>query len=86
MKIYTNSFDLKKSTETHEITIVADTNELRRLARFFNLTAELLEKHGKAFGHEHLQDFENKGFDRKPDIIVSRSSVDGVNEVISEVN
>jgi hypothetical protein len=41
-----------------EVTIVpADVEELRRIAAFFSETADLLQQHGEAFGHEHFRDW-----------------------------
>ena len=39
-----------------EVGIAGDPSELRALAQFISLAADLMEKHGAEFGHEHLQD------------------------------
>jgi hypothetical protein len=61
-----------KLLELTEITIQADSDKLRRIAQFVLETADILDKHGSKFGHEHLKDF-FKGVDLEdPDIIISK--------------
>ena len=38
-----------------EVGITGDPSELRALAQFISRSADLIEKHGEDFGHEHLQ-------------------------------
>lgn len=56
-----------------EVTLVASPRVLRRIAAFLNHAADLMEKHGAAFGHEHLQDFD-KTMAARPALIVSQES------------
>jgi hypothetical protein len=59
-----------------EITIVPENvEELRRIAAFLSETADLLQQHGEAFGHEHFQDWLKRGKAAPVgdcDIVVSR--------------
>jgi hypothetical protein len=55
-----------------KVSIQTDSATLRKIAEFINKTADLMDKHGKAFGHEHYQD----NVDNPPegaDIIIVRA-------------
>ncbi|WJN57364.1 hypothetical protein [Pseudomonas sp. SO81] len=55
--------------ELAEITLVASSNELRRIAAFLEHCAGQIEKYGKSWGHEHLSD-QDKGFESSPHFVV----------------
>jgi hypothetical protein len=74
MKIYSHDRRSNRDVETDEITILAEPEELLRIARFINNAAGLMRQHGAAFGHEHLQDFERADEGRKPDIVIASPS------------
>jgi hypothetical protein len=40
-----------------EVSVVADPATLRRMSEFLLFVADLIEKHGDDFGHEHFEDF-----------------------------
>ena len=48
--------DDSELVELEEITVQAEPELLRKVSQFFLETAELVEKHGDSFGHEHLKD------------------------------
>lgn len=62
--------DFEEFAETKSIQVCASAEELYLLGRFFVHCAQTLEEMGEDFGHMHLQDFENVGRPKKPDIIV----------------
>jgi hypothetical protein len=72
MKIYIDA--PKKSIQpcVKQITILASPQELRRISRFIENAADLMEKHGEDYGHEHLQDYDRKDDERYPDIIIGK--------------
>lgn len=43
-------------SELVEITLVANPNELRLIAKFLETSAQGIEERGKQWGHEHLSD------------------------------
>ena len=56
-----------------EVTFAADPRELRTLAAFLTRVADLMEQHGKRFGHEHyLNEEEDEDLDR-PEFVVARA-------------
>ena len=59
--------------EMREVSIQTGPDNLRRIAQFINQCAELMEKHGEKFGHEHLKDHYVILDDNFPDIIVAKS-------------
>jgi len=42
--------------ELTEVSLVADSAMLRRVASFLNRCADMMDQPGAAFGHEHLKD------------------------------
>lgn len=56
-------------TELAEITLVATTDELRRIARFLESCANGMEIRGKAWEHEHLSD-KDLSFEGSPHFVV----------------
>jgi hypothetical protein len=52
-----------------EVTVVADANELRYMAKFLEHTADSMESNSDQFGHEHLSDYD-KRFKNSPEFIV----------------
>ncbi len=70
---YCEGEDNENPALLREVTIVASPMVLRRIAAFLNHAADLMEKHGAAFGHEHLQDFD-KTIAAHPALIVSQES------------
>ena len=45
-----------RPSELAEITLNANAEELRKIAKFIEAAAEGMEKHGKLWVHEHLSD------------------------------
>lgn len=56
----------------NEVTFVAEPARLRRLAEFLNHAADLIERHGETFGHEHFADFCGGLSEGSTDVIVSK--------------
>jgi hypothetical protein len=73
MKIfgYPRDRELESPMAMAEVTFVADPRTLRELARFLNHAADLMDKHGADFGHEHFSDFTDDGPNGGPDVIVN---------------
>ena len=61
-------------SELSEVTIVADADELRQIAGFLVDSANAMELHGEAFGHEHLSDAERTFGSSRVYVIVARPS------------
>ena len=59
-----------------EVTFVADVATLRRLSEFFVHAANLIEKHGPDFGHEHFEDFDT-AYRLGPRVVVSNPAQAG---------
>ena len=57
--------------ELQEVTLAADPQVLRSLARFALHVAQRMEASGESFGHEHFEDFDH---DMKggPSVVVTR--------------
>ena len=75
MKLYgyaANEDLADKLLELDEITIQAKSEFLRRIADFITKSADLIDKHGANFGHEHLKDFLKDVEWDGPDIIISK--------------
>jgi hypothetical protein len=53
-----------------EVTLVASTKELRKIASFILDAADGIERMSEGYGHEHLS-LKRKGFEDPPDIIVA---------------
>ena len=56
-------------SELAEITLVANADELRKIARFIDAAAEGIEKRGKNWEHEHLSD-KYREFESSPHFVV----------------
>lgn len=71
MKIfgYPEESEMESPLSMSEVTICASEDEVERIIRFFEYVRVQMQKHGDAFGHEHLEDFdrEMRGF---PGLIV----------------
>jgi hypothetical protein len=75
MKIYgypADNDDLESPLKMNEITIAADPNTLRLIASFLTHVADLMEKHGVLFGHEHFSQFTKGHVGSAPDIVISK--------------
>jgi len=76
MKIYGYEKDLNENediipSELAEITLVADSNELRMIAEFILNTADTMDEMAENYDHEHLSD-KNKNFISSPHFVVAR--------------
>ncbi len=76
MKIYgykINNADIEEviPSELAEITLVANSNELRMIAEFINKTADAMDIMGDTYDHEHLSD-KNHYFNSSPHFVVSK--------------
>ena len=60
--------------ELCSITVAANPDELRRIARFFEQAATDIENHGTDFEHEHLID-NQEGFDENSDIQIYNAAL-----------
>jgi hypothetical protein len=58
------------SSELAEITLVATSEELRRIARFLDSCADGIDARGKSWEHEHLSDRDRK-FQGSPHFVVA---------------
>lgn len=56
-------------SELAEITLVADADELRKIARFIQIAAEKMEQRGRDYEHEHLSDIYHE-FQNSPHFVV----------------
>lgn len=56
-------------SELAEITLVANPNELRRIAKFLLDCANGMEAHGSSWEHEHLAD-RDRSFSNSPHFVV----------------
>ena len=56
-------------SELAEITLVANADELRKIARFIEAAAEGIETRGKNWEHEHLSD-KYREFESSPHFVV----------------
>lgn len=56
MKVYGFEVGQDERMELSEISLVASSGELRKLARFLSDVATKMEIHGRDFGHEHFRD------------------------------
>lgn len=63
-----DSEDIEPS-ELAEITLVANADELRKIARFIEAAAEGIENRGKDWEHEHLSD-KYREFENSPHFVV----------------
>jgi hypothetical protein len=57
--------------ELAEITLVANPEELKKIASFLLATAQRMESMGASYCHEHLAD-KQPGFETSPHFVVSR--------------
>jgi hypothetical protein len=72
MKIYGYELHSDEMVELQEISFQIDSQKLRMLSGFFAKTADIMDKHGEKFGHEHFNDFIDSKNDNSPDIIISK--------------
>ena len=76
MKIYGYSLksEINNLLEMKEVTFQGESEQIKKIADFLNHVADLIEKHGEDFGHEHIKDFYLDWREKFPniDIIVSR--------------
>ena len=73
MKLYGYAIGDRTLHKMQEVTIQADAKRIRSLAMFLNQTADLMEKHGDKFNHEHYSDNVNDlPEDTDIDVIVAR--------------
>lgn len=70
MNIYGYESEDGDLLKMQEITLQADTDELKKLSKFIENTIKLIEDNGDNFGHEHFSDF--SGMKDGPDIIISK--------------
>jgi len=56
-------------SELAEITLVANADELRKIAKFIEAAADGIDKRGKNWEHEHLSD-KYKEFEMSPHFVV----------------
>jgi hypothetical protein len=54
-----------------EITLIADSNELRMIAEFISNAADTMDKMGSTYDHEHLSDA-NHYFENSPHFVVTK--------------
>ena len=72
---YSNKdYDEVHPLELSNVTIAANPQELRRIAKFFNQAASEIEEDETGFEHEHLMDNQD-GFDPDADIIIYNSAL-----------
>lgn len=72
---YAESIDSSRVVALDEVTLVGDPALLRRVAKFLLHAADEMERHDKAFGHEHLQDFD-QDISPRPAFVVARPNDD----------
>ena len=58
--------------DLREVTLIADSSSLRQIAEFLSHCADLIDKHGSKFGHQHLRDNIPSWKDGESDLIVVR--------------
>jgi hypothetical protein len=56
MKLYGYAIGDSTLHKMQEVTIQADAKRIRSIAEFLSKTADLMEKHGDKFSHEHYCD------------------------------
>jgi hypothetical protein len=61
--------------ELAEITLVANSEELRKIAKFIVAAAEGIEKSGKSWEHEHLSD-KFREFQNSPHFVVFNAAIE----------
>lgn len=66
--------DKIEPSELAKITLVANADELRKIAKFIEAAAEGIEKRGENFEHEHLSD-KFKEFQSSPHFVVFNEEV-----------
>jgi hypothetical protein len=54
-----------------EITLIADSNELRMIAEFISNAADTMDKMDSTYDHEHLSDA-NHYFENSPHFVVTK--------------
>ena len=74
MKLYGHADENRPSvtldpSELAEITLVANPDELRRIAKFLESCASGMEERGKTWEHEHLSD-RDASFEDSPHFVV----------------
>ncbi len=67
-------YDEVHSLELSGVTVAANPDELRRIAKFFAQAAKDIEEYGSDFEHEHLMDNQD-GFDKDGDIQIYNSAL-----------
>lgn len=70
-RLYGHTEESEQPLHLREVTISGDPELLRVVASFLVQTAELMERHGTSFGHEHLSDFVAIP-EGAPDLIVTK--------------
>ena len=63
---------IDKLLKMKEVTVAADPESLRALARFIDYVADEMDKHGERFGHEHMRDHPSAWKEGYPDIIITK--------------
>ena len=70
---YTEGYREVENPRIHtlgEVTLSANPEELKKIAKFLMKSASQMEKYGANYEHEHLSDFDDM-FSYKNDIIIS---------------
>ena len=73
---YVYDEDAETPSKLEEVTMVASAQNLRDVAKFLGHVADLMDKHGAKFGHEHLTDFASD-FKGGPELVVSSDGGEG---------
>jgi len=76
---YIENADSDSPSVLEEVTVAATPNSLRSMASFFRDVADLMEKHGEQFGHEHFSDYHD-GFRADPTLVITRLPEAGPSE------
>jgi len=69
---YPDGQELEAPLRLTEVTFAGSPTVLRQLAAFLQHAANLMDRNGTNFGHEHFSDFAKERHADDPDIIVSR--------------
>ena len=80
MKLYgysigTNMKEVVTPDALAEVTLVASSSELRRIAEFLSTAASNMDRMGVSYSHEHLSDWDDS-FEPSPEFVVVRLSSD----------
>ena len=71
---YPKSMELDSPLELDEVALASEPVTLRRIAAFLQHAADLMERHGDSFGHEHYSDFVGQKASELTDVIVTRAA------------